>query len=208
MPAQRRDQVGIGQDAVHLEVALELGLGVALGVAAAARGHLGHVALAVLALVEQRPGLQRRQADGVGSERRQGVGVELEDQRLGGLAHRRAAEAEDQRRVDLAGLDLHPGLVERPGAVHLDVRLRDRRPGADGVHGADEGEGLAREVVGAARDREADLLLRDAGALHRLVDHRHQHLDFVAQSLAPHVGRLRVRDDGDVAHQACSLNRS
>jgi hypothetical protein len=55
--AQRRNQVGIGQDGVHLEVALELGLGVALGVATAAHGHLGHVALAVPALIEERPGL-------------------------------------------------------------------------------------------------------------------------------------------------------
>ena len=42
-----------------------------------------------------------------------------------------------ERGVDLAALDLHPRLVERPGPVHLDVALDDRRPGADRVDGRD-----------------------------------------------------------------------
>ena len=60
---------------------------------------------------------------GVRPQRRHHVRVELQRQRPAQDARRGLAEPVDQRGVDLAGLDLHPRLVERPGGVHLDVRL-------------------------------------------------------------------------------------
>ena len=113
----------------------------------------------------------------------------------------RLAVAVDERGVDVAELELHPGLVQRPGAVHLDVALLDRRPGADAVEGRHEAERLPGEVVGRAGAGEADLLLVEPGALAHVLDDRHEHLDLVADGLLPHVGHLGEGDDGDVPHQ-------
>ena len=60
-------------------------------------------------------------------------GIELEAEDVLQVAHRRLAERVDERRVDVAVLQAHPRFVERPRAVHLDVRLDDRGPGAHGV---------------------------------------------------------------------------
>ena len=73
--------------------------------------------------------------------------------------------------------------------------------GADRVEGHDEGEGLAGEVVGAARAGEADTVHADAGVVEHLPHDGHDHLDFVVVGLGPDVAGLGERDDGDVAHQ-------
>jgi len=120
----------------------------------------------------------------------------------------RSGPSEDlpnQRRVEVAVLEAHPRLVERPRPVHLDVRLLDRGPRTDGVETGDEGEGRADQVVTAARHGESDLLAGDARALDGLGDHRHEHLDLVALVLAADVGQLGEGDHSDVAHHTYSL---
>ena len=75
-----------------------------------------------VARVEEGAGLQRGEAD-----RRRATAGRRSTGRAGGsrtsrtVAERRLAEAVDERGVDLAVLEPHPGLVQRPGAVHLDV---------------------------------------------------------------------------------------
>src|SRR5262249_24601182 len=81
----------------------------------------------------------------------------------------------------------------------------DRRPGADRVETRHEGEGLAGQVVARAGADEVELLPDEVEALAQLVDHGDQDLDLVAVGLAPQRGRLREADDGDLAHQMCSL---
>ena len=167
---------------------------------AAAGDDPGEVLLGGLAGVEQRPGLQRREADRVGPQRAEDVGLELQREHPADVTGRALAEGVDQRGVDVAVLQPDPRLVEREGAVHLDVRLRDRRPRADGVERRHEGEGLTGEVVGRAGAGEAHVLRREAGRLQRLPDDGQQDLHLVAGVL-PARGVLREGDDGYVAHQ-------
>lgn len=101
-------------------------------------------------------------------------------------------------------LEADPGLVEGKGSIHLDVGLLDGGPGAHGVEGDDEGEGAAGEVIGAARDGEADFLAGNPGALDDLAQEGGEHLHLVLVSLSPERGSLREGDDGHVAHQRCS----
>ena len=140
-------------------------LGLPQGVAAAAGGDLGHLLLGEGAGLEADAGLHGGEADLVGPQRRDAVGVELAGQDLVDRARRRLAVAVDEGAVDVAELELHPRLVEGEGAVHLDVALLDRRPRPDAVEGHDEAEADAGEVVGGARHREADVVLGDAGAV-------------------------------------------
>ena len=143
----------------------QLGVGVVEGVAAAAGGHLGHVAPRSNAPgLEAGAGLQGGEAD----RRRATAGPTLygSSWRVStscDRARRRLAVAVDQGGVELAELELHPRLVEGEGAVHLDVALLDRRPRADAVEGHDEAEPDAGEVVGGARAGEADVVLGDVG---------------------------------------------
>ena len=111
----------------------------------------------------------------------------------------------DQRRVDVAGLDLHPRLVERPGAVHLDVRLGDRRPGADGVERDHERERLARR--GSRCEPEQVKSMWPASMPERATASCTTgiRISTSLRQLAPRVGRLREGDDGDVAHHRSSL---
>ena len=101
-------------------------------------------------------------------------------------------------------LQPHPRLVQRPGTVHLDVRFLLGRPGADGVERIDEGEGDTAEVVAAARDDEAHLILGQATPVERLAHHGHEHLHLVARLLTPYRRRLGDGDDGDLTHHRCS----
>ena len=145
-------------------------------------------------------GLQAGERDGVGPQRRQGVGVELERERPAQHAGRGLAEAVDERGVDLAGLDLQPGLVERPGGVHLDVRLVDRRDHADRVDRRDERERPAGQVVGGARAPEADVVPGAAGLLVQLGEERDQQLH--ARGGAVELLHLSLGEphDGNVSH--------
>ncbi len=88
-------------------------------------------------------------------------GIELARQHLVDRPGRGLAVAVDERAVDLAELQLHPRLVEREGAVHLDVALLDGRPRADAVEGHHEAEPDAGEVVGRPRAGEPDVVLGD-----------------------------------------------
>ena len=198
---KRFDQIGLGQQLLYFEVALELGIWIVQRVLAAADRDLGHLALGVVALVEPGSCLQCRHADGVDPERSERVRIELHVQGLRQRAHRRPSEREGEGGVAHAGLDLDPGFVEGPGAVHLHMGFGDRRPGAQPVDGSHEGEGLAGEVVGAARAGEADVGLREARLLNGVRHHGKDHLDLGALGLASLVGRLGERKDGDVAHQ-------
>ena len=205
--AQRRDEVRLGQQLGRPRSRPRRSRsGCAFASRRRASGDLRHVALGPAGLLEPSARLQRGERHRVGPERRDDVGVELRRQHLGQVARRRLAEAVDERRLRLAGLDLHPRLVERPGTVHLDVRFGDRRPGADGVERHHEREGLARQVVARSRAGEVERP-RDTRALDRFVHHRHQDLDFVAQLRRADSAR-RERDDRDVAHQKCSCSCS
>ena len=57
------------------------------------------------------------------------------------VAHGRSPESIDQGDVDVAALEGDPGFVERPGSVHLDMGLSNRRPGAQAIDGHGEREG-------------------------------------------------------------------
>ena len=110
-----------------------------------------------------------------------GVRVELAGQHHRQVARRRLAVAVDEGGVDLAELELHPRLVERPGAVHLDVALLDRRPRADAVEGHDEAEGRRRRGSRCEPEQVKPMssLVMSTCAAH-LADDRHEHLDLVA----------------------------
>ena len=108
--------------------------------------------------------------DGHSGRHRVRVGLQRPD--LVQVTERRLAEAVDDRAVDVAGLDRHPGFVQRPGRVHLDVALLDRRPRAHPVETHHERERSAGEVVAGPRDREVDVASLHAGALDRLAHHR------------------------------------
>src|SRR5207248_8548522 len=84
---------------------------------------------------------------------------------------------------DVAVLEADPRLVQRPGAVHLDVALPDRRPRPYRIEAHHERERRAGEVVARARAREADLLAADARVVDRLGDDGDEHLDLVAGGL-------------------------
>src|SRR5207302_11225229 len=102
------------------------------------------------------------------------------------LSARRSRE-----RVDKRGFETLPlvwgmlenvdGFVEREGAVHLHMRLADRRPRADRVKGTDKRERETLQVVTRAGDGEADLLLRQPHIADGLLDHVHQHPDLGAR---------------------------
>src|SRR5437870_9215743 len=164
-----------------------------------ARDDIGEVALRVTVRFEERPRLERGDAHRVGPERRDIVRIVLESEDLVGVADGRLAEGVDEGRVDVADLEADPRLVERPGAVHLDVRFDDGRPGADGVERADEGERRAGEVIAAPRHGEADLFLRDPRAPDGLVHYRKKHLDFVVERVGGEAGGLGEGDDGYVS---------
>jgi hypothetical protein len=139
--------------------------------------------------------LERGKRDRVGPERGHHVGVELESEDLAEVAERGLAEAVDEGGVDVVLLQPHPGLVEGPGGVHLDVALRPGWPDAHRVEGGHEAERAADEVVGRARANEADVVLRDADVGEDLADHRQEHLDLVARTLAAEVVSLGEGDD-------------
>ena len=208
VPPQRRDQIGLGEQLLHLEVSLQLGEGVVLGVPPAAHGSLCHLPLTDHASFQAEPRLECGDRDSVRPQRHHRVGIELHSHRAREVAHRGLAEAVDQGHVGMARLDLHPGLVEGPGPVHLDVALAERGPGAHRVEARDEGEGLARQVVAGPRAHEVQVLAAKPGAGLQLVKHRDQDLHLVAVELAAHAGRLAEGDDGDVSHQMCSLYES
>jgi hypothetical protein len=109
--AERVDQALLGQQVGRAAVPGQLGVRVVEGAAAAAGGHLGEVGLGGLAGVDQAPGLEGGQADGIGPQGGHVVRVELAGQHLvqrsgGGLAVR-----VDEGGVELAELQLHPRLV-------------------------------------------------------------------------------------------------
>ena len=126
--------------------------------------------------VEHRLRLERGQRHVVGADRREVVRIELERQRLAQRsAQARPARREHERDIDVTVLEPHPRLVQRPRAVHLHVRLGDRRPRARGFEHLHERERAAGEVVGAARAREAHVAPRHPDVGERLGDRRQQH---------------------------------
>jgi len=191
----------LGEVLVDRAVVGQVGVGVRQACPAAAHHDLGHRLLVEAPGVHARPCLQRGEADGVGPQRRHVVRVELARQHLVQGPGRALAVGVDERAVDLAELELHPGLVERPGAVHLDVALLDGWPRADAIEGRHEAEGLAGEVVGRPRAGEADLGLGQPGLVPDGLEDRHEHLDLVEVGLGPHVRHLGGGDHCDVDHQ-------
>lgn len=201
VPAQRIRDIGRGQQLVGADRAGQLRQGVGEGCLTASRGHRRHRPLVPQAALDAQAGLDSGQAEGVRPQRRHEVGVELHRHDPAELARRRLAEAVDQGRVDLAAEQLHPGLVECPGGVHLDVRLGDRRERADRVDRGDERERAPGQVVRGARAPEADVGLGEPEAAEHLVEDRHQHLDAVGGAVGlAHAGRLREADYRDVTH--------
>ena len=151
------------------------------------------------AAVPHRLGLQAGQPASIRPQRRDRVRVELDRQGAIELTAGRTGEGIDQCGVDRlpptrAVLQHLDRLGERERAVHLQVRLTDRRPGADGIESADEGERKALQVVTRAGDGEADVTLRQPDLAQSIVDDRQQHLDLVAGRLGRRLERRR-RDD-------------
>ena len=175
--------------------------------------HLGHRPLVGDAGADHRPGLQGGEGERVGAEGGEVVGVHLHrvDERR--VAGGRPARAGDHGDVDVALLQPEPGLVERPGAVHLDVAVPLGRPGADGVEVHDEREGLAGDVVAAAEAGEVDVGPGEAQRGEGVGDDLHQQLDLGLLGVADHRGlrpspRRRCRSGGDVRHQKIRFTRS
>ena len=141
VPAQRLADVVLGQQGI--DVALAPG----------PHGHLGHRALvgdpASITARAWRAAKVRGSAPS-GSEE---VGVHLHrvDQRR--VAGGGSARTGDDGDLDVALLQPEPRLVQRPGAVHLDVRVPLGWPRPDGVEVRDERERLAGDVVATARGR-------------------------------------------------------
>ena len=127
----------------------------------------------------------------------------MQGQDAADVARRRLSEGVHEGRVDVAVLQADPRFIEGPRPVHLDVGLVDRRPRTDRIEGGDEGEGLTLEVVAAAGDGEANVVLREPRALPDLLDHRHEDLDLVVPLVPTDGGRLGHGDDGDVPHRWC-----
>ena len=90
-------------------------------------------------------------------------------------------------------------LVEGKSAVHLQVRLPDGWPGADGVEGPDEGERESLQVVAGAGHGEPDVFLLQADGVECLPDDRDEHLDLVAGGFDGGQ-ELSRRDDRDGSH--------
>ncbi len=201
--AQRAHLVGFRQQLFDREVALAHRVRVVHRVAQRSRRHFGHLLLAHHPGFDTGARLNPGQAVEVGPQRSDTIGIELDRLDLADVTGRGLAEAVDQSGVDLAGLNLHPGFVERPCAVLLDVGLLDRRPRADGVERHDEGKGLPLQPIAAAGTGEIDLVARQARAFDRFGRHRLQNLDLAA-NLGGSV-RLREGYDADVAHQQYSL---
>ena len=169
----------------------------------AARRDLRHVLLGPQPGLDAEPRLQRRDRHRVRPQRGHQVGVELQREHPPQLGARGLAEAVGQRDVRLAGHDLHPRLVQRPGAVHLHVRFHDRRDGADRVHRLHEGERPPGQVVRRPRAPEPDVALGQPGSGVHLREDRHQHLHPAGgRVLANPAGRLGEADDGDLG-QMC-----
>ena len=151
------------------------------------------------------PRLEAGEGHGVGPERGHRVGVELQREGPAEYAGRALAEAVDEGRVDLAGLDLHPGLVQRPGGIHLDVGLVDRRDHPDRVDGLHEREGPARQVVRGARAPEPDVATGPAGLLVAFPEQRDEHLHTRGGPVELLHLSLGEPDDGNVSHLVCPL---
>jgi len=167
--AQRRGVVRLLQQGFDRDVLRDLRVGIREPVAPASRDNLGEFALRGLPGLEQRAGLKPGDRDRVEAKRSVNVGIGLERKDLARHARRRFSGAHDQGGIDVAHLETHEGLEERPGPVHLDMGLVDRRPGTVAVHVRDEGEGKTQEVVTAAGNREADLVPVDRDLLQDLV---------------------------------------
>ncbi len=171
------------------------------GVAPAARGDVREVAFGVPARVQVGAGRHRSQRDLVEPEGRQVIRVELQGHDLPQVTLGGLAERVHQRGVDVPVLQPHPRLVQGPGAVHLDVALRDRRPGADRVERRDKRERYARQVVAAARAGEPDLGTVQADLLEHIGDHRLQHFGLAEPAVGAGVLGLRERHDRDLTHR-------
>src|SRR5690606_13030579 len=110
------------------------------------------------------------------------------------------AEPVDQGGADVVVAEPEPRLVQRPGGVHLDVALADRRPGAERVQCPDEGERGSGQVVQAAGDGEPDVGAGQPGAGEGRGD-RAVHQAGLAVRGALGVDPGGVGDDGDGAHR-------
>ena len=205
--AQRRDHVVGREQLVDAQRSPETAgcLGLPGSRVTSLRHDLGEILLAPTFAREHGLRLERRQRHVVGADRREVVRIELERQRLAQRhAQTRAARREHERHVDVAVLQPHPRLVERPRTVHLHVRLGDRRPRTRGFEHLHERERSAGEIVGAARAREADITPGHADGRQRLGDRRQQHQGLGLAGLLLQ-RRLGKRDDRDVTHhKMCS----
>ncbi len=137
-----------------------------------------------------------------------GVGLERED--LAVPPGRALARPRDQGEVDVAELHADDGLEQRPGAIHLDVRLVDRGPRADAVDVGDEGERHAGQVVAAASDGEVDVVPIEPGLADHIVDDVHDHdglgvgVDVVGRGLGDGDDRHSLTK----SHHDCSFSSS
>ena len=195
--AERVAHVVGGEELVDVEVTRHLRVLVVLGRRPVAGDQLGDVALGGLAGVEQGPVLQRGQRPRVGAERGQVVRIDLDRVERARVGVGVLPDAGGDGGVDVALQEAHERLVHGEGAVHLHVRLVDRRPGAVGVDVGHEREGLARQVVTGAETGEADVVLGETGALEGPLHGGEHHLGLGVLGAAQH-RRLRVPDDGDV----------
>ena len=197
VPTERRDGVRLGHQVFHRVVASNLSELVGERTPSTASSHCGEVFFGRDSLIDDHPGLQRRQGDEVRVERGHRVRVELQGEDLVEIAERALAEAVDEGDVDVTLLEAHERFVERPGTIHLDVALRLRWPHTNGVEGGHEAERTTDQVVGRARANEPNVVLGDACLGEDLVHDRHEHLHFVGVGLGTDDVALRERHHGN-----------
>jgi hypothetical protein len=174
-------------------------LGLSVGAAAVAGGHLGHLGLGGDAGLDAGPGLEGGQLHRGGPQRGGVIGLAHAAEHPGQVAGARLAVAVHQGGVGVARADLQVRLVQRPGAVHLHVAFGHGRPGADGVQRHHKAERLPGQVVRRAGAVEVEAVVVEAHLVHRLGDHRLDQLHLAQRVLRAHVFGLGKPDDGNVA---------
>ncbi len=198
MPAQRPYEIVGVEQPLGRDRTAHLGVRIVLGGRPVAGGDGGEGPLVGVARVDERLGLECGEGDGVGPQGGEVVGVELSGEHVPELAGRGLPVRVDERGLGLAGAELDPRLVQRPGPVHLDMGLGDRRPGPHAVEGHGEGEGAAGQVVARPGAGEVDLPRGESDLSEGLGEDGEQHFDFGEVRGVPAVLALPEGDDGHV----------
>ena len=130
---QRVAHVVSCEQLVDRKIALHLCKRVRLGVGAVPSHDLSEIAFGGLTGIDERTCLQCGQCPGVGTQRSEVIGIEFNREQRRWIGVGVLANADGHCDVNVALKKSNVGLVHRPRAVHLDMRLVDCRNHAVGV---------------------------------------------------------------------------